>query len=268
MAILFDDVDNQELRNTSSPIATEPLSMACWFQTDSASLGQTLISIADVDLTNRYWALYASGNRASDPISAISRTGGTNVFGDSSTGYSINTWHHAAGIFPASGVSRSGFIDGGSKGTESTTAVVASTDQLGIGRTVDSSPGAPLSGRGAEVAIWNIDLSDAEVVVLGLSYSALFVRPGNLVHYDPMIRADANDDTHDIIGGLTMVGAGDTGVPTTVSHPPIIYPSEDELEFIVAAVGGAAMINLAGYGGLASPGGYGMLAGKGGGLVA
>ena len=62
-----------------------------------------------------------------------------------------------------------------------------------------------------------------------------------------------------MLPGVGFVETEDDGEQKQL--PGLVFLNEDEV-----AVSGA-MINLAGYGGLTSPGGYGMLAGSGGGLV-
>jgi hypothetical protein len=47
------------------------------------------------------------------------------------------------------------------------------------------------TGSVAEAALWNAAPSDAEIAVLAASFSLLFVKPGNLVAYWPLIRAAA-----------------------------------------------------------------------------
>jgi len=74
----------------------------------------------------------------------------------------------------------------------------------------------------AEVGIWNVALTGAEILQLSLGYSPLFVRPESLVAYYPLIRGDASGDEPDYVGGLKMVEQGTVAVAT---HPRVFYPS-------------------------------------------
>ncbi len=81
-------------------------------------------------------------------------------------------------------------------------------------------------GTIAELAIWDVKLTDAEHLILAARYSPLFVRPQNLVGYWRLIRG-INDEI------LGIVGSNNGSI--VVSHPPIIYPANVRVGVPVAA---------------------------------
>ncbi|KKK85173.1 hypothetical protein LCGC14_2775960, partial [marine sediment metagenome] len=203
MARLFDDASSEYLTINSTVLTATPITMACWFNSDSITAGQMLICITDTATGDHFFYMKAGGDVASDPVRIIARDTGNGV-ADTSTGYSANTWHHACGVF-ASTTSRSAYLDGGGKisNTTSITPSAAALDATTIGVLRTNALAEYMSGRIAEVAIWNIALTDGEVAILALGYSPLFIHPQSLVAYWPLIRESVGDGTGD---GLDIVG--------------------------------------------------------------
>ena len=236
MARLFDDASSEGLELGSSPITDSPVTLACWFNSDSITADQTLIHINRSTGYPRGYSLIAAGAVSGDPIRAKTDYGSP-ASDDSTTGYSANTWHHAAAVFDAS--LAYAFIDGGSKGsgafTQSLSGVI---DDLAVAHYVDTENGdsAYLSGSIAEAAVWDVNLTDAEIASLAKGFSPKLIRPQNLVFYIPLL----NDDDEDIVSGLSLTA---TGTPTDSDHPRIIYPSSTIIPF-KAATGAASPFNI------------------------
>lgn len=230
MARLFDDGSEEYLTNANGIVTAVPLSIACWFNSNDDTISQELVSVQDTALTDNFWRLSIRGSAVGNPIAATTKqNGGTAARANTNTGYSANTWHHACGVFPTNN-SRSAFIDGGSKVTNSDTQTPSGIDTVGIGALLHNPPniGAPFSGHIAEVAVWNAALTDAEDIILAKGYSPLFVQPQNLVSYWTLIRG-----LNDKVGGYNMTASG-----TVVSaHPRIIYPSKIWVPHIAAVSG-------------------------------
>lgn len=230
MARLFDDSASEHGEVTAVPAVNAPLSMACWFYSDDAGAQQTLMSVAHSVTANHYQALIADGTLANDPIYASSRAGGSARSAITAVGYSVNTWHHALGVFAASN-SRSTYLDGGNKATD-TNSVTPTATRTSIGRLGRSTPGLYMSGRIAEAAIWNVALSDDDALALAAGFCPLMVRPDALVAYWPLIGVNS-PETDEVApaNNLTLSGTAQA------DHPPIIYPSG--IIDVVKASGGA-----------------------------
>lgn len=217
MAILFDDASSQYLEYAGAVAATTPLTMACWFNSDSLDLSQILMSLGTNGGVARQ-VLVAAGAVGGDPIEAQSVTsGGAISAGESASGYSADTWHHAGGVW-SSATSRIAYLDGVA-GATNTVARATSADRTTIGARWSTTLGAFLSGKIGEAAIWTAALTTAELVILAKGFSPLFVRPGSLVAYWPMM--GRNDPSRDLIGGAALTW---TNTPTVAAHPRIIYP--------------------------------------------
>lgn len=226
MARLFDDASTEYLRATSSPVSGEPFALCSWFNSNDATIAQGVLSVGDVSGAS-YHYLTLRGNEAGDYIQARSFDGGSS-FGTTSTGYTVNVWHHGAAIFVAANDRRC-LIDGGSKGTSPVSRTVTTT-AVAIGISADSTPFGPFSGSIAEAGIWDLsgwpgatasDKADAfeaiAVPSLAKGYSPILFMLG-LVSYWPLIR----DEDQDRVGGFDLTAFNTPGV---AEHPPIIYPS-------------------------------------------
>ena len=217
MARYFDVASSEYLSVTglSAPWIGHPLSMACWFNPDNITAQHILMSVG-YNADNDYWALTATGNVAGDPVRAYTTLAGNAVSASTTTGFSASAWQHACGVW--SGItSRAAYLNGGSKGTETSSRDPGSqTDQINIGHTVSASSTSYLTGSIAEAAIWNIALSDAEVALLAKPVSPFMVHPESIVFYLPMIR----DEDRDLVNGSVMTV---NGTPLITVHPRIFY---------------------------------------------
>lgn len=216
MARLFDDGDSEYLEVDSAPVLTETLSMACWFNSDDTGANQGLVYIGDSGSTTHRFQLMIRGGTGGDPVIARARDPGADGEAATSSGYSANTWHSALATF-TNDTSRAAYIDGANKGTDSTDVAVVGPDRISVGRAGDASPGDYMSGMIAEVAVWDVALTDGDALILAAGFSPLFIKPENLVFYAPLVRTD-----EDRIGAIGLVAVNG---PTVATHPRIIYPA-------------------------------------------
>lgn len=217
--------------NTGSYVPSMPFTMACWGRPTSATEAGGIMTFALNVGTAPFYMLQFGGSVAGDPVRAIhiDNAAGGGV-ADTSTGYSINTWHHAAAVFIASN-SRAAYIDGGSKGTNAgaagatsgfTNLVIGGSERNGI-------PSNIFTGSLAECGVWDVALTDAEIAMLARGYSPLLVRPQSLVSYYPLVR-DVDDD---IIGKYNMTPING---PTILAHPRVLYPTAYRVGVTIPAV--------------------------------
>lgn len=188
MARLFNDASSEYLEYSSAVLTAVPITMAAWFRSDDAVATQSLVSISRNATTEERFQLRANGSPAGDPVQALATANNNATVGtaSTSTGYSVNTWHHAAGVFTSS-TSRAAFIDGGSKGTNTTNVTPGTLNTTSLGAyAIPAGRSQYMSGRIAEAAIWNAALSDDEIAVLARGVSPLYVRPSALAAYWPL----------------------------------------------------------------------------------
>ena len=166
----------------STPITAAPFTMACWFNPLSATAGGVLMAIGNSAAAGRF-QLAANGDIVNDPITFYAEQGAANGTA-SATGYILNTWQHAAGV--CSGVaSRSVFLNGAQKATNTTSVTPTSVNSIMMGaRWNAGSRVGFLNGRLAEAAVWNVALTDDEVISLSKGFAPYLIRPSNLRFYN------------------------------------------------------------------------------------
>jgi len=138
-----------------------------------------------------------------------------NQAGTSASATTVNTWHHAAGVF-ASSTSRTAYLDGVA-GAENTTNIgtQATATAINVGaRTASGGVAAYFNGDIAEFGIWNAALTAAEIASLAKGMTCDKVRPQSLVYYAPLVR-----DLIDAKGGLTITNNNGA----TVANHPRVY---------------------------------------------
>lgn len=226
MSRLFDNAATEYLEEDLAPVTAPAFSMAAWFYTDENAT-QTVIGLVNSGTANDRHLLLIGRGGSNDQISAFTDEGGTSAEGLSSTTFSLNTWNHVAGVWTA-GNSRAGFLNGGGKGTNSTNLNPTGINRTSIGRSGDSTPSAYMSGRVAEVGVWDVALADGEIAILALGYSPLLVRKGSLVFYAPLVRTEDID----LVGGFILTPFNTPGVE---SHTTVLYPTQPITGFAAAA---------------------------------
>ena len=175
------DGTNQYLAVNAGVITDYPFTVACWAKTPQNTATDVIISIADID-NSSYHALGFAGAQGGDPVVAWTYDGSSKE-ALTSSGYSVDTWHHCAAVFTAAD-NRASFIDGGSKGTNAVSATPATPyDNIRIGVSADVTPFGYFIGNIALVGIWNIALSDADIAELAGGALPTEVQAGNLVAY-------------------------------------------------------------------------------------
>ncbi len=200
----------------AAPVTAAPFTVAAWFRSDSATAAQTVIAIVDTAATNSYWELVADGSAGSDPVVfAVHGTSGPRRAATTSTGYTVDQWHHAAGV-ETNASSRAAYIDGGSVGTNGNSATPASIDRVSVGQRRNSSPTQEFDGQIAHVTIWDIALTAQEIASLASGINPLQMRRANIVYYTPF---NGNQDPEqEIVGGNDMTISATTRVG---EEPPI-----------------------------------------------
>ena len=225
MAYDFVRADSENFRFSGFAPVT-PLTMACWFNSDDITNVQTLLAAPDSGANGHYHRVFLWGSN-NDKIGIQTGDAGGNSIASTAGSYSITTWHHACGV-SATTTDRRVYLDGtNDKGTNAVLRTPAGIDRFAIGALDELTPGAYMDGRIAEVGVWDIALTDAEVDVLAAGYSPLFVRPQSLVFYAPLMREKVER-----ISAFTFT---DVGTPVVAAHPRIIYPARARIIHVPAA---------------------------------
>lgn len=199
------------LHSASAPVVGYPATLMCWVRPTVAN--QAIVAVGAIGGSTRF-QLNTDGQGLGIVAAAFGSGSGNPI-----VACAYNEWHHAAGVF-ASTTSRTTYVDGaGDSATSSIT--VGPFDHLVVGaRYSAGTRGAYLTGRVAELAIFDQALP-AEVIaaIAARLASPLDFASLGLVFYAPLHgQGGASEPDH--IGGraLTVTGA------TYADHPPIVSP--------------------------------------------
>lgn len=214
MAYDFTSASAQYLSTTATPVASAPLTMACWFRPKNTTESFSLLSINPRSGSlDRRLNLQAAGAVTGSPVRYVVTSGAGTGLADTTTGYTANTWWHACAV-SAAGNSNSVFLNGGSSGgLLLDTATAVTRDTVAIGARYAASWGAYASALIAEVGIWSAALTASEILSLASGVSPELVRPQSLALYAPLVR-----DLVDVRGGLTITN---NSAATVAEHPRV-----------------------------------------------
>jgi hypothetical protein len=122
---------------------------------------------------------------------------------------------------------RTAYLNGGSSGTQSTTVTAPGgliNPVISINEVLNDPPqyGHDSSNqeiRMAEVAIWNTDLTSAEISSLAKGFCPKLIRPEYLFFYAPLIRTGSSSIFEATGIPMTAYNFGSAFTPTTEPHP-------------------------------------------------
>lgn len=237
MSVNFYDSSSDYLSYAEALVPIAPLTFACWFRTDDATINQALVSIAYGSNDVNYFMMWIIRDGAAIPsvVRADARSVSGTGYAYSSTTFSTNTWHHAAAVFGGSS-SRVAYLDGNGGSENTTSRTPANLDRSAIGCLYRSSIGNYMSGRIAEVGIWSAELTADEIVSLAAGYAPPLVRPDKLQAYIPLRRELFSSDKYPIYNNEPFgspLSFSENGSPVTAAHPRIICPQGPQISSVV-----------------------------------
>lgn len=196
----------QYLQASSPTVSTHPMSWSGWFYFDDVTRNDTCLVIRN----NSSFEGWDLRKETAGKAAAVSFNG-SNKTALGTTTLVSGTWYHLGCVF-ASTTSRKIYVNGTLEATETTAAAFGATpDRFAIGSFIGG--GLPLKGRAAQIGVYNIGLSDANMVSLAGGSLPSAVAAANLQNYYKLV-ADGTDEQ----GNLSMTL---NGSPTFVSDPQI-----------------------------------------------
>lgn len=203
MAYAFASASSQNLTVSSAILSSYPISLAAWTRVENTTTNYRNIGIINSDASVRIVLM----NCVSGGLHQVSSVPTSSGF--SNTGaYSAGTFYHAAGVWPATN-SRTPYFNGSAGTTNTDSWSGGSVDRFAIGGYVT----AFLEGRNAEVAIWSVSLTGAEISSLSKGFKPYRIRPQSLVFYAPLIR-----NLQDTKGALAITNNNSAPV---ANHPRV-----------------------------------------------
>jgi len=242
VSVILDDALSQYLYINEVIGGTEPFTVAGWYKTDDLTVNKAIWSLALDSVDTEYFTLLLRSAAGGGFVTtAIADTGQSVVYVNTTTTYTSNIWQHAAAVY-TSNSSRDVYLNGSYKGTSAASLYVGAS-RTSIGCLYRSSICNYFSGKLAGIAIWDIALSEDELVQLAGGIEPIGIQPEHILAYWPLI-IDGNDESGN---GKHLTGCNS---PTfdeedTPSYTPeITNQSEDQnldpgdtLELFVTASG-------------------------------
>ncbi len=211
-----------------SLVIAAPLTMACWYKETSGEVNRHLVAITH-PTNNDYFDLLQSVSATDIQGTTISSSPFAFGIAHSPATAVSNQWR-VAGFVCASIASRTAY-DNGVAGTPETTSVTPDLSSVDIEVGRRGSASSSFLGSIAEVAIWDTNLSTAELALLNTAhgiydgYSALLVQRSHLKHYW-RLTGNSSPEPDEISGyDLTLTG-------TTRSDGPVIDYGTTTLPFL------------------------------------
>ena len=232
---------------SSPPFTAAPFTVSGWFNHGSSQTG-TIFSVSDGTTGNHFFNMRVTAGTP-DVLTFNAVEGGQDSL-SGSTEVTTGAWHHAAFVARAAN-DREIYLDGASEGTSSVSKAPTGIDQGAVGVLLwDAGPVNYFDGLLAEIAIWNVGLSNGEIAALSKGFSPLLIRSQSLIFYAPLIgRLSPEPSVVNPNFNLTLTGT------SRADHPRIIYPSRPVYGVPAAVVGGgidvAAAAGALGLAGLA-----------------
>jgi hypothetical protein len=210
MARLFDGSDDQVIVGYYSAMQVNQCTIVLFSYCTAATAQETSFGS---NLSPGTYSLRCAGSAVSFAIYDGSWEWKT---GADATG--LNAWHGIGCTFTSAKkvkVFHDGLLDSSGESTF-TKAIPAINSDSYIGRTPAGYGSTTFTGRIAEVAVWNIPMSDAEVMALTLGAHPLRFRPTNLVFYFPLWGVAATEPN---LSGYAYHGAVTGAV--LANHAPV-----------------------------------------------
>lgn len=134
----------------------------------------------------------------------------------SSGAFAADTWVSLAATWDGANVRSyaDGVADGVSSGSSPASAGDAQVTLCGSSDYNNSPSSIFASGQAAELALWDVVLSAAEIASLAKGYRATRIRPNNLIFYSPAVRGK-----QELVAGRTLTLG--TGSETITPHPRV-----------------------------------------------
>jgi len=203
------DCTTGALSVAGTPATGSPMTIAGWFYPETTATGvlRTVCFVKGPDPNGHGNRLsWDSVNNTTNRLHAVATGANGTRQATAAQTFLPNTWVHGAAVFNSVS-SRQAYLYGISGTTNTQTSGTQDTANAVV-------VGASFIGDVAEVGVWNVALTAAEIASLAKGVRCDSIRPQSLTFYAPLVR-----ELHDIEGGLTL--GNPSSIP--VSDHPRIY---------------------------------------------
>jgi hypothetical protein len=178
VARTFNNTGTLSKATVNLPPTAAPFTVSGWVNPASFAGTNVLYSLNN-SVNTTYFIITAD----SSGVYVGTNTGGTGVL--STAGMSTGVWQHFTGVF-ASATSRSAYLNGGNKGTDTVSASLIGVDRITLGGYYQTGFVNSLAADIADFGVWNVALTDEEIAALGRGVPPTRIRPSALVAYWPL----------------------------------------------------------------------------------
>jgi len=193
-----------------------PVSVALWFYASSDSAADSLFWWGDDTVSNQYIRILTRGDLAGDPIQ-LERANSAFTHIETTSGFTIDTWHHAAVVI-SSATSATIYLDGGSSATDANNvSYPSSPDNYNLGSRGNNTTLNELSGKMAYTTTWDSALTAGNISDLAGGDIPTTIDSGNIISYWKLDEPGAWFDALDAQGTNLLTRAGSPGYEDT-SH--------------------------------------------------
>lgn len=206
MAIGFDNISGlgtAYLDGTLSSGFSYPFTMNMWFYPVTVAGGVNIIAAMHNTTDNHVFRFALNGTTTRALFSAFDTTVANS---STATTYNASQWNMLTGV-GASSTSRTVYLNNGGSATNTTEKTLTTPTAWILGGSWSSGAAPAFEGYIAEFAVWDAELTTAEIATLYTGVKAHHVRPQNLRIYTPLIR-----DVVDTFGRTTSVTNSNTTV--------------------------------------------------------
>jgi hypothetical protein len=210
MAYAFVSANSQYIHSTSSisQIAV-PLTLAVWYQRAARGSNMAFLSHDRTNGIDRY-TISAGTSDVTRATAATPSVPSGNF--STITGENLSAWNNAVAQYNATN-NRVIYLNNNAGTPNTVDTNPSGLNNLDIGVQWNTTLQNYTNGLLAEVAVWNIALSNDDVTALFKGFKAFRVRPQNLVYYVPLIR-----NIQEIKAGL---GLTNENTATVTDHPRV-----------------------------------------------
>tara|TARA_E500000331_G_scaffold209068_1_gene200468 strand:+ start:2070 stop:2855 length:786 start_codon:yes stop_codon:yes gene_type:complete len=252
MSRVFDGTDDNCNALIGSMPTAVPVTLSAWVKMDAswATGTHTIVKLGDFSNYKDFFRIHAFKNSSGTTRFEASSHHGSEKKAQHGSSIANAQWYHVCGVFTST-TSRQVYVDGvaGTANTVTSEPDAADFSHLSIGASQTSGSNANfLYGKIAEVAVWNVALSTAEIDRLKNGSCALFVKEENLAGYWPIQGLySASGSTYsevDFIGGSDLSPQGATIDQS--DNPVIHFPGLPVVKRITGAppAASSALLNV------------------------
>lgn len=206
----FVSASSQYINFATAPVSGPPCTISFWMKRTDTTTAAAVVAV-NSSATQRMQVNVGSSSLTAAALDTTASSSAATVNGVDST----SDWYHVMAVFAGSAY-RSIFTNGVFGASNVTSRTVNSIDRVLVGARVNTSTvGAFFPGTIAEVAVWNVALTNAEAAILAVGAKPYRVRPDALVFYAPLW---SNASTEQNLMGT---GGTLTNSPTASAHPRV-----------------------------------------------